>query len=133
MESKFLTDLETKVLDDDKFELIQPLIYFSERLNRAITVPRGFVTDFASVPRVPVAYLLAGGEADKPAVIHDYLYHSHEVARAVADDVFLEAMALTGQPWWRRNLMWLGVRLFGGAPYDADHLEPDQEPKGESQ
>lgn len=111
------------------WRLTAALVYWSDLLKRLVIVPKGFVTDFASVPRLPVAYLLAGGEANEAAIVHDYLYHSHEVARDVADAVFEEAMAVTGQPWWRRKLMWAGVRLFGAAPY-ANDLE--EQAKGES-
>lgn len=138
MTSAFRTQLETRDLADDRFELLAPLVYYSEHLQREITVPKGFVTDFASVPRLPVAYLLAGGEANQAAVVHDYLYHSHLVPRADADAVFEEAMGVTGQPWWRCKLMWAGVRMFGAGPYEergaSRGLAPDLDnPKGESQ
>lgn len=141
MKSEFRTNLELEEVKDSadpvftisaensRFRLTAPLVYYSEHLGRELTVPKGFITDFASVPRLPVAYLLAGGEADKPAVIHDYLYFSHEVPRADADAVLEEAMAVTGQPWWRRKLMWAGVRLFGAKPYDDD---PEEHPQGDT-
>lgn len=128
MKSGFQTSLDTRELSDNRFVLLAPLVYSSVLLGRDITVPAGFVTDFASVPRLPVAYLLAGGEANEAAVVHDYLYHSHDVPRPTADAVFEEAMATTGQPWWRRKLMWAGVRLFGGTPYDEDF----EQAKGET-
>lgn len=127
--SQFLTDLVVEeVLDSSPVQdgrstwrLLQPLIYQSDIAARTITVPTGFVTDYASVPRIPVAWYLAGGEAPKPAVVHDYLYTSHELPRATADAVFREAMAVVGQPAWRRWLMWAGVRLGGAAPFEADY------------
>lgn len=125
--SAFLTKLAVEEVIDGSWRLTSPLLYASDHLQKTITVPAGFITDFASVPRLPVAYLLAGGEADEAAVVHDYLYHSHDVPRPDADAVFEEAMAISGQPWWRRKLMWAGVRLFGGTPY-AD----DFQPKGDS-
>lgn len=128
MKSEFRTTLDTRVLTDSSFQLLSPLVYFSEHLDKVVTVPAGFVTDFASVPRLPVAYLLAGGAADQAAVVHDYLYHHHEIcSRGDADAVFDEAMGVTGQPWWRRKMMWAGVRLFGGSPYAQDVI--DEQPK----
>lgn len=127
MKSGFRTTLDTRVLTDCSFQLLSPLVYYSDHLAREITVPAGFVTDFASVPRLPVAYLLAGGAADQAAVVHDYLYHHHEIcSRGEADAVFDEAMGVTGQPWWRRKMMWAGVRLFGGTPYANDLAEDQQ-------
>lgn len=130
MKSEFLTLLCTEDEDDAHAKLTAPLIYASARLDRVITVPAGFETDFASVPRLPLVYLLAGNTARKSAVLHDYLYRHHEMcSRADADAVFDEAMGVTGQPWWRRKLMWAGVRLFGGTPYANDFAD---EPKGDS-
>lgn len=136
--SAFLTHLEVEEVKDDDprqdgrstWRLTDDLIYQSDLLGGLVTVPKGFVTDFASVPRLPVVWYLAGGTDQEAAVVHDFLYHSHTIARAQADAVLREASAVNGQPWWRRNLMWAGVRLFGGKPY-ADDLT-DQQPKGDT-
>jgi len=77
-----------------------------------LTVPAGYVTDFASVPRLPLAYLLAGNTAQASAVVHDFLYEM-KAPRAWADDVFAAAMEAEGVAAWRRGLMWSAVRLFG--------------------
>ena len=94
--------------------LQQPLVYRSALPGVGeIVVPAGFVTDFASVPRWPLTFLLAGDTAHAPAVVHDFLYGTRRVRRATADLVFLEAMVLTGVPRWRRAAMWVAVRIFG--------------------
>lgn len=113
---RFLTDLNVKQMSDTEWMLISDLVYESDILGE-ILVPFGFITDFASVPRLPGAYWLAGGKATKEAVIHDYLYRTRTGTRKQADDVFFEAMKLNGQAWWRRSLMWAGVRLFGWTAY----------------
>lgn len=118
-EAKFLSPLVVEPahdgVDDGLWALTQPLIYQSVVADQVITVPRGFVTDFASVPRIiPIAYALCGGTSNEAAVVHDFLYTAHPVPRATADAVLREASAATHVPAWRRNLMWLAVRLFGG-------------------
>lgn len=110
--AKFLTDLVVKDVDDDFWELTAELIYDSDIVGK-ITVPAGFNTDFASVPRVPLAYWLVGGTADKAAVIHDYLYQMLSCTRKQADDVLLEAMGVCGVAAWRRRLIYAGVRIGG--------------------
>ncbi len=95
--------------------LSSPLVYRSEVANRIIVAPFGFSTDFDSVPRLPLAYLLFGGTVTEPAVIHDYLYATGDLSRRLADAVFLEAMEAFGIHAWRRWPMWLAVRLFGWA------------------
>lgn len=124
--SEFLTPLFVEQMPNEIDWLVTtPFLYYSAVLERELAVPAGFVTDFASVPRLPVVYLMTGGVAVRPAVIHDYLYRGQIVPRRQADAVFEEAMELTGHPWWRRRLMWLGVRVFGGKPYnDATRRNP---------
>jgi hypothetical protein len=124
--SVFLTELVTRRppgTDDRKAVLVQPFVFKSDTAG-VITVPAGFVTDYASVPRLPFAYLLFGGVADEAAVIHDFLYSSGTVSRKIADAVFREAMQACDVAGWRRWPMWLGVRMFGGS-----HYSPSQQAK----
>lgn len=83
-----------------------------------ITVPKGFVTDFASVPRVFWNILPPFGRYGKAAVVHDYLYRTQGYAsKPVADAIFLEAMKALGVPTLLRYTMFYAVRLFGGRSY----------------
>lgn len=122
--SKFTSRLAATNLDPDYaggrglWELVEPLVYESDRAAMTITVPAGFKTDFASVLRLPVIYLFFGDKAHAPATVHDYLYHSRIVPRKLADDVFSEAMkASTRLSGVERFLMWSAVRVFGGTHY----------------
>ncbi|BCF96655.1 hypothetical protein PPGU19_012240 [Paraburkholderia sp. PGU19] len=119
--SKFLTSLvmeNATGMDDGRWRLTAPLIYDSDVAGKVIVVPTGFITDLASVPRVPIAYMLAGGTSNEASVVHDYLYTSHIVDRETADAVLREASAVTGVPAWRRTIMWAAVRAFGGSHWD---------------
>ena len=122
--ARFLTTLRVERVEDTSrdgrgtWQLLNLFAYKSEVAETIFVVPQGFVTDFASVPRIPVAFLLTGDCAQEAAVIHDWLYTSHEVDRDVADAVFKEAVAL-GNPGWRAWLMWAGVRIGGGGSWDA--------------
>jgi len=93
------------------------LLYMSEVAQDIITVPSGFETDFASVPRVPVAYWLTAGIARQASVVHDYLYSTGKEKRCTADNIFLEAMQVCGISYWRRYSMYWAVRAFGAANY----------------
>lgn len=57
-----------------------------------VQVPRGFVTDFASIPRVFWSLLRPDGEYAHAAVIHDYLYWAQTTSKEVADAIFKLAM-----------------------------------------
>ena len=119
--------------DDGKWLLASDLVYLSDVAKRTITVPVGFQTDLASVPRLPVVFLLAGDCAREAAVVHDYLYSTHLLDRATSDAVLREASACTGVPAWRRWLMWAGVRVggashWGPAPKVVKNLDIPENP-----
>lgn len=120
--SRFLTPLRTEQADgaadgSDLVILLSPLAFESDLLSRQVVVPMGFKTDYASVPRLPLAYWLFGGVARQAAVVHDFLYGQGELPREQADRVFLEAMSVSGVPAWRRWPMFYAVRAFGGPHY----------------
>lgn len=120
--SRFLTRLVLQASEDPSTGLwivAAPFAYESDVAQTIIVVPIGFQTDLASVPRLPIVYWLTGATANEAAVIHDYLYSTREVTREIADAVLREASALIGVPAWRRQMMWAGVRLFGGAYWDS--------------
>ena len=115
--SAFLTKLnvEWENEDDDDvpcWKLLAPLVYRSDHLGRIISVPTGYCTDFASVPRAPIAYFLAGNAGNRAAVIHDYLITSQEVPRRTADEVFYEALITTNVDTWRAKAMFLAVQSY---------------------
>lgn len=97
-----------------------PLVYYSKKFDREVMVPAGFHTDFASVPRWPLAHWLTADCAHAPAVIHDYLYVVCPVNKATADAIFLEAMEDTGVSWWRRKAMYGAVRLGGRGNFNKE-------------
>lgn len=112
--SKFLDPLEVIEVDDSVFSVADhPFRYQSDVANQVFTVPVGFYTDFASVPRLGMIYALLGDCAHEPAVVHDWLYYSAITDKAMADKVLLEAMDVIGIPWYQRWPIYLGVK-FGG-------------------
>ena len=72
--SKFLTELNIIEIGDKLWALHSNLIYNSDLLGRTLVVPKGFITDLASVPRIPIAYQAWGGRCHREAVLHDFLY-----------------------------------------------------------
>lgn len=120
MKSQFLTGLGIRLKDDCIWILESRLVYYSELLGVEVRVPTGFETDFASVPRVPIAYMFYGGRCHREAVIHDYLYRIDSVPAVeftVANDVFLEAMKSRGKSWGVRYPMYWGVCSGGYFSY----------------
>lgn len=120
--SKFHTSLRVEKISGDGWRLLSPLIYSSDVAQQVFIVPEGFETDFASVPRLPMAYLLAGDHGHWAAVIHDYLYSVQTLPRDKADDVFYEALLVSGEPKWRAWAMWAAVRAAGGFAWNSHEL-----------
>lgn len=114
---KFLTPLNVTEIDDNTWRL--DVDFIAQIDSDRLCVPTGFVTDFASVPRLPFAYMLFGDTAHRAAVLHDYLYSLGKCKREYADFVLMSAMQADGQGWFMRKAMWLGVRLFGGSHFVA--------------
>ena len=85
-------------------------------------VPKVFVTDFASIPRVFRCFAPKHGPGlRRAAVVHDYLYRTPGLgySRAQADTIYRELMRVTGaSPIRRENRYWM-VRLFGGRSYNG--------------
>lgn len=103
-----------RVWERASWELLEDLRYESDVPGvGTVRVRMGFVTDYASVPRLIVSYAFAGDSGHKAAVVHDWLYRDPNVTRRQADCVFLEALAVSGCPAWRRYPMFWAVRAFG--------------------
>lgn len=116
-ESAFLTALIADV-DDLPYTLFQPLVYQSAGLQAEITVPAGFQTDVASIPRALWALIPKEGKYNRPAVIHDWLYttatvNGRAIKRADADHALKEGMHALGVGWMQRWAIYRGVRLGG--------------------
>lgn len=101
--------------------LVEPLSYAvgDEHSTDVITVPGGFETDFASIPRVLWWLLPPYGKYGNAAVIHDYLYRTKTRSRLRSDQIFREAMGVLGVPAWQRTLIYLGVRAGGAGAWDS--------------
>ena len=118
--SSFTTELKVKPLPDGrKWKLLEEFDYYLGNLGSGmyIRVPAGFITDFASVPRLFWGILPPWGRYGKPAVLHDYLYQSQKFMRVLCDAIFYEAMCVLGVKWWKRWLLYLGVRIGGWVAY----------------
>lgn len=121
---EFLTDLKCELVSSGwwrrEWKLTAPLTYRTLVLGkpRLIEVPEGFVTDFASVPRVPIVWWWVGAIGQRPAVIHDYIYTYRKFSREVADRIFREALQVVGVNQVNRNIMYAGVRVGGYWAYN---------------
>ena len=118
--SSFTKPLVVKKRKDNLWELYTEFEYHvgAEGSGNVINVPVGFITDFASVPRIFWIFYPPDGPWTAASIIHDYLYNIQDRSRATADAIFLEAMQVLGVPWIRRRIIYRAVRLFGWIPWN---------------
>lgn len=113
-----MIDLRVDLILDDEYQA-QGLTLSADG-HTVITVPRGFVTDFSSIP--PFARVLYRFDSvDLAGCCHDRAYYVG-VPRDVADEIW-RLVAMSGERAvgrWRARLGWLALRL-GGWPAYRDH------------
>jgi hypothetical protein len=110
--SSFTDPLVLEFLGPRRFKLYRPFTYRTDS-GVFITVPAGFITDFASIPRIFWAILPPAGRYGKAAVIHDYLYQIGLGTCKEADDLMLEAMQVLEVAAWKRVVIYRMLRVFG--------------------
>ena len=112
---------------DGRYRLTAQMVYRGR--DDTFTVPAGFQTDLASIPRYMTWLVPVAGVQDRAAIVHDWLCgslafaYSHNkasgstVARAVpvasavdTDGIFRRILRELGVGAVRRWLMWTGVR-----------------------
>lgn len=118
--SAFLSTLELSPLADGRgWRLNEFFVYRSDVLlqhseDGLIEVPKGFVTDLASIPRALWAILPPWERYGPAAVVHDWLYWDQAIDRDMADAVLREAMEVLGVAAAERGAIYRGVRVGGG-------------------
>ena len=110
--SSFTQPLTVTKLGERTWVVEREFTYYigEENSSDFVTVPKGYITDFASVPRIFWVILPPDGEYTQAAVLHDYMC-AHD-PKSKADKVFYEAMGVLGVPSWKRSIMFFSVRIF---------------------
>lgn len=123
MKASFKTNPALRQLKrgEELWQLEDILVFFSALLHKLIVVPKGFITDFASVPRLPLAYLLFGNKGHFSAIVHDWLYSTQMFERRVCDQVFKEALEAEGLNKFEIWMMFAGVRIGGWVGWGAEN------------
>jgi len=113
--SQFTTKLDVALVGKNLWELQEGFEYHVGYLGSGeiIIVPAGFITDFASVPRIFWPIIDPIGKHGKAAVIHDYCYYTACYRRLRSDAIFLEAMEVLEVEEWKRIAMYNSVVTFG--------------------
>ena len=121
--ARFMGPLDARFLGNDMWLVLNDLTYQRD-IKEFITVPRGFITDYASTPRFVWLFMPKSGEYDPAAVVHDFIYVMGGVlpgktyTKADADHIFLETMEVLGVGWVKRKLMHQAVKWFGKGSFE---------------
>lgn len=100
--------------------LLQRLTYLTKD-RWLIEAPAGFLTDYASIPRLLWAIIPPRGRYNRPAIIHDFLYRYAPTdpvtgvacTQARADAILREACENCDDRPTQRWAIWSGLRLGG--------------------
>lgn len=98
------------------YRLKEDFTYESKKYGK-ITVPKGFETDFASVPRVFQLFVPVDGRYLDATIVHDYMYENALRTKKEADAILAEGMKVLGVKKWRQIAINLGVKFFGKGKY----------------
>lgn len=85
-----------------------------------VTVPDGFRSDLASVPAWLLWLFPPNGKHQRAALFHDAAYRLQYCDREVADAIFRAIMRRDRVTAWRRQAIYLAVRLFGGLAWERN-------------
>jgi hypothetical protein len=121
--SSTFTPLLLSRFSDPVYFLTKPIGWKPKDQNsklEQIEVPAGFVTDFASIPRVFWSIIRPDGEAAYPVVIHDYLYWTQKVSRQTADEILKQAMVDFGVDAKTVSVIYNAVRASGNNAWDEN-------------
>lgn len=113
----------TPFADGKNWIVKQPLVYRVGISKDSVIVPRGFVTDVASIPPVLQSLIQQNGPYLLPAVVHDYLYWEQGCTRAQADRLLLLAMMENQVSAAHRRAIYDAVRAAGRLAWGANARE----------
>jgi hypothetical protein len=110
--------------DNHDWMLVRDLTYTIGNTNLSITVPEGFVTDFASIPQALWSLgLTPHGKYSKAAIIHDYLYWSQTCTKKQADNILLIAMKESSVGTVDEVTIYEGVNVGGASSWAGNWAE----------
>ena len=124
--SRFTNALVVSPMADGKtWVLLRPFGYDvgEEGSGDAVDVDIGFMTDFASIPRIFWILLPRWGKYGNATVVHDWLYWAQVKTRRVSDNIMLEAMGVLSVPSWKKYLIYWMVRIFGGIAWKRNQWD----------
>lgn len=86
-------------------------------LDRSVTVPKGAVTDYSSIPSF-ASWIVRWSKVDVAGVVHDWIYRYPDgFTRRQADYIWYDLALRGGANVLQAGLCYLGLRVGGWAPW----------------
>lgn len=102
----------------DRWSYLETWQFHSET-GLIVRVPKGFICDLDSVPRIPFIYSLFKNRCVAAPGAHDWTYVKRTTyTQKEADDLMLEIALWEGTPEKYIQPMYRAVRMFGSRYYD---------------
>lgn len=122
MKTKFKNKASVTHIGKKLFRLNEPLTIYSNALGIEVTAPKGFLTDFASIPWFAQSFVQVLGNNIRSAIIHDWLCTNKgkektKLTQKQADALFLEGLKIDEVRWGKARIMAAGVRGFQRTKY----------------
>jgi len=101
----------TSITNRARWELIH------ETMIGDVIIPKGFVTDGASIPKMFLLFTTPTSKAFPAAIVHDYMLskidmNNYYTTRSFADEVFYKTLSETNVSTINANLLYYSVSLF---------------------
>ena len=114
-----------RAFGDNKFWIItEDMTYIIGKTTERITVPKGFVTDFASIPQALWSLgLTPQAQYSRAAIVHDYLYWTQGCTREQSDRLLVIAMKESNVSTFDEKVVYKGVDKGGKKAWKANAEE----------
>ena len=121
------THVNLTYLGEGEYRLEEDIVVFIAPMT-PIVVPKGLITDFASIPRWARWFISPDASwIAVAALMHDVLYAGEWVERRVADSLMYQVMKYRRANWLQRTVVYLAVRIGGGFGWlRHDRIEVEQ-------
>lgn len=107
--------------DQEYWVLMTDMLWEIGDSGQRLVIPAGFVTDFASIPKILWSTgLTPTGRYGRAAIIHDFLYWAQGCSREQSDRLLVIAMKESGVGTIEENLIYSGVSIGGAKPWDEN-------------
>lgn len=88
-----------------------------------IKIPKGYLTDFASIPRVFQGIFDAVNDVAPASIAHDWCYSIELFERSICDRILYDGLRVNGVGLLRAKTIWSAVRMGGWTSWRHDPAE----------